>query len=66
MSRHSEGVAWPSPEGSAVVRGWGAAIPADEMLRSFGTRYRANGHNHQRPGLTIYLPGNGGLVARSP
>lgn len=25
--------------------------------------YRLNGHNHQRPGLTIYLPGNGGLLA---
>jgi hypothetical protein len=25
--------------------------------------YRANGHNHQRPGLTVYLPGNGGLLA---
>jgi hypothetical protein len=25
--------------------------------------HRANGHNHQRPGLTIYLPGNGGLLA---
>jgi hypothetical protein len=25
--------------------------------------YRTNGHNHQRPGLTIYLPGNGGLLA---
>jgi hypothetical protein len=24
--------------------------------------YRMNGHNHQRPGLTIYLPGNGGLL----
>jgi hypothetical protein len=24
--------------------------------------YRANGHNHQRPNLTIYLPGNGGLL----
>jgi hypothetical protein len=24
--------------------------------------YRANGHNYQRPGLTIYLPGNGGLL----
>ena len=24
--------------------------------------FRANGHNHQRPGLTIYLPGNGGLL----
>ena len=25
-------------------------------------RYRKNGHNHQRPGLTVYLPGNGGLL----
>jgi hypothetical protein len=25
--------------------------------------YRPDGHNHQRPGLTIYLPGNGGLLA---
>ena len=24
--------------------------------------FRTNGHNHQRPGLTIYLPGNGGLL----
>jgi hypothetical protein len=24
--------------------------------------YRLNGHNHQRPGLTIYLPGNGALL----
>ena len=24
--------------------------------------HRPNGHNHQRPGLTIYLPGNGGLL----
>lgn len=26
-------------------------------------RYHPNGHNYQRPGLTIYLPGNGGLLA---
>jgi hypothetical protein len=25
-------------------------------------RYRRNGHNHQRPGLTVYLPGNGALL----
>ncbi len=24
--------------------------------------YRLNGHNYQRPGLSIYLPGNGGLL----
>jgi hypothetical protein len=26
-------------------------------------RYLPNGHNYQREGLTIYLPGNGGLLA---
>jgi protein-glucosylgalactosylhydroxylysine glucosidase len=26
-------------------------------------RYVASGHNPQRPGLTLYLPGNGGLLA---
>jgi hypothetical protein len=26
-------------------------------------RYHPNGHNYQRPGLTAYLPGNGGLLA---
>lgn len=25
--------------------------------------YHPNGHNYQRPGLTIYLPGNGGLLS---
>ncbi|AHG88284.1 hypothetical protein J421_0747 [Gemmatirosa kalamazoonensis] len=25
-------------------------------------RYLPNGHNYQRPGLTIYLPGNGGVL----
>src|SRR5690606_2583577 len=25
-------------------------------------RFHPNGHNYQRPGLTIYLPGNGGLL----
>jgi hypothetical protein len=24
--------------------------------------FRQNGHNHQRPGLTVYLPGNGALL----
>jgi hypothetical protein len=26
-------------------------------------RYLANGHNYQRPGLSIYLPGNGGTLS---
>jgi hypothetical protein len=25
--------------------------------------YLPNGHNYQRPGLHLYLPGNGGLLA---
>jgi hypothetical protein len=33
------------------------------LLDSPKNHYRLNGHNHQRPGLTIYLPGNGGLLA---
>jgi hypothetical protein len=32
------------------------------LLDTPKNRYRVNGHNHQRPGLTIYLPGNGGLL----
>jgi hypothetical protein len=32
------------------------------LLDTPKNRYRMNGHNHQRPGLTIYLPGNGGLL----
>jgi hypothetical protein len=32
------------------------------LLDTPKNRFRANGHNHQRPGLTIYLPGNGGLL----
>jgi len=32
------------------------------LLDTPKNHYRANGHNHQRPGLTIYLPGNGGLL----
>jgi hypothetical protein len=35
----------------------------DALLRDTSKNvYRINGHNHQRPGLTIYLPGNGGLL----
>jgi len=32
------------------------------LLETPKNRYRLNGHNHQRTGLTIYLPGNGGLL----
>ena len=32
------------------------------LLDTPKNRYGVNGHNYQRPGLTIYLPGNGGLL----
>ncbi len=33
------------------------------MIESPKNRYLPNGHVYQRPGLTAYLPGNGGLLA---
>nr|WP_207952269.1 glycoside hydrolase family 65 [Paenibacillus turpanensis] len=32
------------------------------LLNATKNTYLANGHNFQRPGLTVYLPGNGGLL----
>jgi len=32
------------------------------LLDTPKNHYRVNGHNHQRAGLTLYLPGNGGLL----
>jgi protein-glucosylgalactosylhydroxylysine glucosidase len=33
------------------------------LMAAEKNRYHPNGHNYQRPGLTIYLPGNGALLA---
>ncbi len=33
------------------------------LIQAAKNRYHPNGHNYQRPGLTAYLPGNGGLLA---
>ena len=33
------------------------------MMNTAKNRYHPNGHNFQRPGLTAYLPGNGGLLS---
>ncbi len=33
------------------------------LMETQKNRYHPNGHNYQREGLTIYLPGNGGLLA---
>jgi hypothetical protein len=32
------------------------------LMETPKNRYLANGHNYQRPGLHLYLPGNGGLL----
>ncbi|KKI93543.1 glycoside hydrolase family 65 [Bacillus sp. SA1-12] len=32
------------------------------LMEATKNTYLANGHNYQRPGLTAYLPGNGGLL----
>jgi hypothetical protein len=47
---------------TAARLGDGARAVDALLLDTPKNRYRANGHNHQRPGLTIYLPGNGGLL----
>lgn len=40
------------------------ALAIDALLMDTPkNRYHPNGHNYQRPGLTIYLPGNGGLLS---
>ena len=40
------------------------AIALDALLMDTPkNHYHPNGHNYQRPGLTIYLPGNGGLLS---
>jgi hypothetical protein len=39
-------------------------IAIDALLKDTPkNRYLPNGHNYQRPGLSIYLPGNGGLLS---
>jgi hypothetical protein len=35
------------------------------LLDTPKNHYALNGHNYQRPGLTLYLPGNGGLLYAS-
>lgn len=32
------------------------------LMNTAKNRYLPNGHNYQRPGLHLYLPGNGGLL----
>jgi len=61
---------WPSTWGwdyPMMAMSWarlgepGKAIDA-LLMETPKNAYHPNGHNYQRPGLTIYLPGNGGLL----
>jgi hypothetical protein len=54
---------YPMTAMTAARLGDGARAIDALLLDTPKNRYRANGHNHQRPGLTIYLPGNGGLLS---
>lgn len=54
---------YPMTAMTAARLGDGARAVDALLLDTEKNRYRANGHNHQRPGLTIYLPGNGGLLS---
>ena len=36
------------------------------MMETSKNRFHPNGHNDQREGLTIYLPGNGGPDTPAP
>jgi hypothetical protein len=41
-------------------------MAVDALLRDTPKNHFAiNGHNYQRPGLPLYLPGNGGLLYAS-
>ena len=61
---------WPTTWGwdyplvamSAALLGQPARAVDALLLDTPKNTWRPNGHNHQRPGLTIYLPGNGALL----
>lgn len=56
---------WDFPMCAMTAARLGDAEAAVDFLLMDATKntYLANGHNYQRPGLTVYLPGNGGLLA---
>ena len=48
----------------AAARSGEPELAVDALLiNAAKNRYHPNGHNYQRPGLTAYLPGNGGLLS---
>ncbi|UUZ95555.1 hypothetical protein LJK87_14575 [Paenibacillus sp. P25] len=55
---------WDYPMAAMTAARLGEGALAVEMLLMEVTKntYLPNGHNYQRPGLTAYLPGNGGLL----
>ncbi|WP_309119305.1 glycoside hydrolase family 65 [Paenibacillus sp.] len=55
---------WDFPMCAMTAARLGDAETAVDFLLMEATKntYLPNGHNYQRPGLTAYLPGNGGLL----
>lgn len=55
---------WDFPMCAMTAARLGERDMAVDFLLSDATKntYLTNGHNYQRPGLTAYLPGNGGLL----
>jgi len=55
---------WDFPMSAMTAARLGEREEAVDFLLMDTTKntYLANGHNYQRPGLTVYLPGNGGLL----
>ncbi|WP_199613999.1 glycoside hydrolase family 65 [Paenibacillus alkalitolerans] len=55
---------WDFPMCAMTAARLGERETAVEFLLMEATKntYLPNGHNYQRPGLTVYLPGNGGLL----
>lgn len=55
---------WDFPMCAMTAARLGDGEAAVDFLLMDATKntYLANGHNYQRPGLTVYLPGNGGLL----
>jgi hypothetical protein len=56
---------WDYPMAAMTAARLGEADLAIDLLLldSPKNKYGVNGHNFQRPGLPLYLPGNGGLLA---
>jgi protein-glucosylgalactosylhydroxylysine glucosidase len=63
--RWDETWGWDCPMAAMTAARLGdGKLAVDLLLKDTAkNRFGVNGHNYQRPGLTLYLPGNGALLA---